>query len=165
MELKELILGTRQTIAGNVYGTIVVLSVLTAGARAFKHDPWRLALITAVTVVIFWAAHVYAQGLGEGLTMGHRLTTSELAALARRESSILLAAVVPVGMIVLGAVGAFSVNTALWLAVGAGVAALTVQGLRYAHLERLSGTGTIISVGVNLALGLAIALLKALVAH
>jgi hypothetical protein len=37
--------------------------------------------------------------------------------------------------------------------------------VRYAQLERLSRAGTIITVAVNLALGLAIALLKALLAH
>jgi hypothetical protein len=165
MELKTLIIGTRQTIAGTVYGTIVVLSVVTAGAKAFEHDPWRLAVIAAVTVVVFWIAHVYSHGLGESLSMGRRLTTSELAIIARRESSILLAAVVPVAMIVLGAVGVFGVSTALWLAVGVGVATLAVQGLRYARLERLSPVGTIITVAFNLALGLAIALVKALLAH
>jgi hypothetical protein len=143
----------------------VVLSVVTAGARAFEHHPWQLAVIAAVTVVVFWVAHVYAHGLGESLDTGHRLTTSELAAIARRESSILLAAVVPVAMIVLGAVGVFAVDTALWLAVGVGVATLAVQGVRYARLERLSRAGTIITVAVNLALGLLIALLKALLAH
>jgi hypothetical protein len=115
--------------------------------------------------VVFWVAHVYAHGLGESLDMGHRLTTSELAAIARRESSILLAAVVPVAMIVLGAVGAFALDTALWLAVGVGVATLAVQGVRYARLERLTPAGTIITVAVNVALGLLIALLKALLAH
>jgi hypothetical protein len=165
MQLKMLIVGTRQTIAGTVYGTIVVLSVVTAGAKAFEHDPWRLAVITAVSVVVFWVAHVYSHGLGESLNVGRRLTTGELAQIARRESSILLAAVVPVAMIVLGALGVFGVSTALWLAVGVGVATLTVQGVRYARLERLSPLGTIVTVALNLALGLAIALVKALLAH
>jgi hypothetical protein len=165
MELKTLIIGTRQTIAGTVYGTIVVLSVVTAGAKAFEHHPWQLAAIAAVTVVVLWVAHVYAHGLGESINIGRRLTTSELAAIARRETSILLAAVVPVAMIVLGALGAFAVDTALWLAVGVGAATLAVQGVRYARLERLSRAGTIITVAVNLALGLLIALLKALLAH
>jgi membrane-associated PAP2 superfamily phosphatase len=165
MELKTLIAGTRQTIAGTVYGTIVVLSVVTAGAKAFEHDPWGLAVIAAVTVVVFWVAHVYSHGLGESLNLGRRLTTSELAAIARRESSILLAAVLPVAMLVLGALGVFPVRTSLWLAVGVGVAALTVQGVRYARLERLSRAGTIVTVAVNLALGLVIVVLKAVLAH
>ena len=165
VELKTLIVGTRQTIAGTVYGTIVVLSVVIAGATAFKHAPGQLAAVAGVTVVVFWVAHVYAHGLGESLNNGHRLTTSELAGIARRESSILLAAVVPIAMIVLGALGVVAISTALWLAVGAGVATLTVQGVRYARLERLSTVGTIVTLAVNLALGLALALLKAVLTH
>lgn len=42
MDLKTLLVGTRQTIAGIVYGTIVVLSVVTAGAKAYDKDPWDL---------------------------------------------------------------------------------------------------------------------------
>jgi hypothetical protein len=164
MRLTALILGTRQTIAGTVYGTIVVLSAVTA-ASTVEHDLWDLAAIAAATVVIYWIAHVYSHGLGESLEAGRRLTAAELAAIARRESSILLAAVLPVAAIVLGALGVFATRTALWLAVGVGAAALALQGLRYARLERLSRTGTIVTVAINLALGLMIVLVKALVAH
>jgi hypothetical protein len=164
MLLTELIVGTRRTIAGTVYGTIVVLSVVTA-ASTVEHELWRLAVIAAATVVIYWIAHVYSDGLGESLEVGRRLTTAELGAIARRESSILLAAVMPVAAILLGAVGVFANRTALWVAVGVGVTTLAVQGLRYARLERLSPAGTIFTVAINLALGLVIVLLKALVSH
>jgi hypothetical protein len=53
----------------------------------------------------------------------------------------------------------------VWLAIGICVAALAVQGLRYALLERLGPLGTLASVGLNLALGLAIVALKVIVAH
>ena len=160
----SLIIGTRRTIAGTVYGTIVVLSVVTAGATV-EHDLWRLAVIAAATVAIYWLAHVYSDGLGESLNVGRRLTANELGAIARRERSILLAAVLPVAAIVLGAIGVLADRTALWVAVGVGVATLTVQGLRYARLERLSPTGTVVTVAINLALGLVIVVLKALVVH
>ena len=164
MQLTSLIVGTRQTIAGTVYGTIVVLSVVTAGSTV-EHDLWRLAVIAAATVAIYWLAHVYSDGLGESLNVGRRLTAAELGAIARRERSILLAAVLPVAAILLGALGVLANRTALWVAVGIGVATLTVQGLRYARLERLSPTGTIVTVAINLALGLVIVALKALVVH
>lgn len=164
MRLTDLIVGTRQTIAGTVYGTIVVLSVLTA-ASTVEHDLAGLAVIAAGTVVIYWIAHVYSDGLGESLKVGRRLRAHELGAIGRRESSILLAAVMPVAAILLGALGVFATRTALWVAVGVGVATLTLQGLRYARLEQLSPVGTIITVAINLSLGLVIVLLKALVSH
>jgi membrane-associated PAP2 superfamily phosphatase len=164
MRLTALIAGTRQTIAGTVYGTIVVLSVITAGSTV-EHDLWRLAVIAAATVAIYWIAHVYSDGLGESLKVGRRLTAGELGAIARRERSILQAAVLPVSAILLGALGVFANRTALWVAVAVGVATLTVQGLRYARLERLSRTGTLVTASINLALGLVIVALKALVVH
>lgn len=164
MQLTALILGTRQTIAGTVYGTIVVLSVVTAGSTV-EHDLWRLAVIAAATVAIYWLAHVYSDGLGESLRVGRRLTAAELGAIAQRQRSILLAAVLPVSAILLGAVGVLTNRAALWVAVGVGVATLTVQGLRYARLERLSRTDTVVTTAINLALGLVIVALKALVVH
>lgn len=164
VQLTELIVGTRQTIAGTVYGTIVVLSVITA-ASTVEHDLGRLAVVAAATVAIYWLAHVYSDGLGESLKVGRRLTAAELGVIAGRERSILMAAVLPVAAVLLGALGVLANRTALWVAVGVGVATLTAQGLRYARLERLSRTGTIVTTAINLALGLAIVALKALVVH
>ena len=52
-DLRRLALGTRERIAGAVYGTIVVLAVLTAGASAYAHDLWRLgAIVTAIGLLV-----------------------------------------------------------------------------------------------------------------
>jgi hypothetical protein len=165
MNLQALFLGNRRTISGTVYGTIVVLAAITGSAKAIDPNLWSVAVLAAVTSGVLWVAHVYSHGLGESVTIGRRLTAAELAALARREAAILRAAVLPVLVVVLGALGLFHARTALWLAVGVGVATLTIQGIRFARLEELSTAGTIASVGVNLALGLSIVIVKALLTH
>jgi hypothetical protein len=165
VKVRQLVLGTRQTIAGTVYGTIVVLASVTAGAAAYQNNLWKLALIATTSVLVLWLAHVYSHGLGESLALGRRLTTHEFRAIARRELAIPIAAVAPIAFIVLGAVDVFEERTALWLAVAVGVLTLTVQGARYARLENLSRTATIVSVSINLGLGLVIVALKAFVAH
>lgn len=161
----RLFYGTRTTIAGTVYGTIVVLAVLAAGATAFEDDLWGLAAIVVTTVLVLWVAHVYAHGLGESMQLDRRLDAAELGAIARRELAIPLAALAPAAVLVLGAVGVVRGSTAVWLAVGVGVATLALQGLRYAKVERLGPTGTIVAVAVNLVIGLAIVALKLVVAH
>jgi hypothetical protein len=103
MRLQRLLRGHRETIAGTVDGTIVVLSLLTAGAAAYSDDLWRLVVITAAGMVVLWAAHVYAHGLGESVKSGRRLQGHEVAAIARRESSIVLASILPIAAIALGA--------------------------------------------------------------
>jgi hypothetical protein len=163
--LHNLVLGSRERIAGTVYGTIVVLASLTAGASANEHDLWQLDAILGVSVLVLWVAHVYAHGLGESLDSGRRLTAAELGTIARREFSIPLAAVLPMTAIALGALNVFQDRTAVWLALGAGVATLTAQGVRYAQLEHLSRKATIVTVGLNLVFGLVIVVLKAVVTH
>jgi hypothetical protein len=165
MNLEALLLGNRRTISGTVYGTIVVLATITGSAKAVDPNLWSVAVIAAVTSAVLWVAHVYSHGLGESVTIGRRLNPTELSEIARRESAILRAAVLPVFVVVLGALGLFGDRTALWLAVGVGVLTLVVQGIRFARLEELSTAGTIASVGINLALGLTIVLVKALLAH
>ena len=163
--LTRLVFGSRRTIAGTVYGTIVVLAALAAGGKAFQNDLWHLIALVDVTVLVLWIAHVYSHGLGESLQVGRRLDAAELGAIAGRELAIPLSAVAPTAILVLGALGIFKGTTAAWLAVGICVVALTVQGLRYALLERLGTVGTLVSVALNLALGLTIVGLKVLVSH
>lgn len=68
-------------------------------------------------------------------------------------------------MLALGALGLVRNVTAIWLALVMGVVTLAVQGIRYARLERLSRIGTVVSVALNLSLGLAIVALKVILAH
>ena len=163
--LGTLLVGQGEAIAGTVYGTIIVLATITAGASAFQDDLWRLCVVILASVLVVWIAHVYSHGLGQSLHMQRRLTRSEFMAIARREYAIPLAAVLPLISLILGAAGVLEGTTAVWLALGIGVATLTLEGLSYARLERLNLTATLATVAVNLALGLTIVVLKALVAH
>jgi hypothetical protein len=156
--------GTPQGIAGTVYGTIVVMGAITAGTEG-THDPVRLAVIVAATVVVLWLAHVYAHGIGESIARGRRLDREELVSVARRELSIPLAAALPVAALALGGLEAVRDAIAVWVALGLGLATLAVQGVRYAAVEELGRVAAVVSVAVNLGLGLVIVALKVLVAH
>jgi hypothetical protein len=157
-------LGSRGQIAGTVYGTIVVMAALTAAAEG-SSDLWELSAIVATSVLVIWLAHVYAHGLGESIELGRRLDTPELASIIRRELAIPLAAVAPVGALLLGALGFVRESRAVWLAILIALATLMLQGARYAAVERLSRTGTLVSIGVNTLLGLVIVALKAGLSH
>ena len=157
-------LGTSESIAGTVYGTIVVMGAIVAGAHGVE-NLWRLDLIVGGTVVVLWLAHVYAHGLGESIAQRRRLDRAEFFSVARRELAIPLAAVAPVIAIALGAAGVLRKPTSVWLALGIGLFTLAVQGYRYARLEELSRWGMVVSVGLNLGLGLAIVGLKVVVGH
>jgi hypothetical protein len=152
-------------IAGTIYGTIVVMAVIAAGSRGDDTDLWRLAVFVAATVLALWVAHLYAHALSDSLETQRRLSWVELGGLARREASVPLAAVAPVGALTLGALGVVGEQSAIRLALGIGVATLAALGLRYARVERLGLTATIVAVAINLALGLVIVALEVAVAH
>jgi hypothetical protein len=70
-----------------------------------------------------------------------------------------------VAALCLGAIGVFRESTAVWTALALGLATLAVQGLRYARLEATTPRQTIVTVALNLTLGLLIVGLKAGLAH
>jgi hypothetical protein len=163
--VKRLLFGSAGGIAGTVYGTIVVMATVTAGSHGEDTDAWRLAVVVGVTVLVLWIAHLYSHALAESIERRRRLDRAELASVARRELGILAAAVVPIAALVLAALDVLSEQTAVWLALGAGVATLAVQGARYATVEQLGRTGTFVAIALNLFLGLVVVGLKALLAH
>ena len=77
-----------ERLGGFVYGTIVVLSVIVTGLRAFPHGLWDVAVLVAVTTVVFWLAHVYAHGIAFSIGHDEHLSLKELDHIGRREASI-----------------------------------------------------------------------------
>jgi len=162
--VSRVVFGSRDSIAGTVYGTIVVMGAIAA-ASGEPTQAGELAAAVAATVVVLWIAHVYSHALAETVKLGRRLDSTELVSVARRELAIPLAGVAPVTSLVLGELGVLRETTAGWLAMGFGLATLLLQGIRYAGVERLSRLGTAVTVGINLGLGLLIVGLKAGLGH
>jgi hypothetical protein len=154
-----------ERLAGFVYGTIIVLAVLVAGAKAYPNEAGHIAALVAVTSVVFWLAHVYAHGLAESVTKDEHLSLANLRRIARREGSIVEAALPPVAALLLGAVGLMSTRTAVWVAFGLGLALLVLQGIVFARVERLGRVGTLAVVTANLCLGAVLVVFKLLVSY
>ncbi len=161
---EHVFVGVGGGIASTVYGTVVVMSTLTA-AYATERHPWTLAVIVSTTSFVLWIAHVYAHGLSESLTLGRRVSVRELESIVQREIGIILAAVAPVLVLLLGAAGVLHESSAVWLALTVGLVTLGAEGLRYARAEKLGLAGTAAAVCTSLALGLVVVALKVLVLH
>jgi hypothetical protein len=159
----HLVFGVGSGIASTVYGTITAMATITAWAPV-KH-PWQLATLVAGTALVFWIAHVYAHGLSESLTDQRVLRPAALKPIARRELGILLAAVLPISALLLGAIGILADTTAVWLALGIGLGQLAAQGARYAQLEHVGRLGGLAAVAANVTLGLLVVALKVSLAH
>jgi hypothetical protein len=156
---------TGERLAGFVYGTIVALAVLIAGARAYPDEPGHIAALVLITSVVFWLAHVYAHALGESVARNRRVTLAELRSVGRHEAAVIEAALLPVAALLLGAIGILSATAAVWLALATGLVVLAAEGVLFARLERLGWLGTLVIVSVNLALGVVLIGLKLLVTH
>lgn len=153
-----------ERLAGFIYGTIIVLSVIAAGAKAYPDSAGHVAALVLATTVL-WLAHVYAHGLGQSVARDERLSAAELGHIARLEVSIVGAAVLPVAALLLDPLGLASATVAGWLAFGLGVAALVAQGVGFGRMERLSPLGTLAVVALNLCIGLVLVALKLFVSH
>jgi hypothetical protein len=135
------------------------------GAKAYPNDAGHIAALVAVTSVVFWLAHVYAHGIAQSVAKDERLSAAELRHIARREASIVEAALPCVAALLLGAFGLVSTTAAVWTALGLGLAVLAIQGVVLARLERLGRLGTLVVVGANLLLGAVLIGFKVLVVH
>jgi hypothetical protein len=153
-----------ERLGGFVYGTIVVLSVIVAGAKAYPDDTTRIAVLIAVTTTVFWLAHAYAHTLAHSARTNAHLTVSEVRRIGRHEAPLVQAGVPSIAVLLLGSLDVLEADTAIWLAIVFGLVVLAVQGFVFARVERLGPAGTVAVVAVNLGLGLLLVALKLLVA-
>lgn len=151
-----------ERLAGFIYGTLIVLAVVVAGAKAYPHSAAHIAALVLVTSVVFWLAHVYAHGLAHGVAHHQHLSFAALRHIARREASLVEAALPPAAALLLGALGVVSTQVAVWAAFGLGLVVLAAQGITFARVERLGLLGTLVVVTANLGLGLVLISLKLL---
>lgn len=113
----------------SVYGVILVSGMIvvagSGGGSSFEVF-WKVL----GTVVVFWAAHVYAgtvarHGLEEGHVIGLR---QAFRASFRRSLGLLASAMIPSFILLLGATRAIPDAYAVWAALWAGVVVLAVLG-------------------------------------
>ena len=107
----------------SVYGTILVTALIAATDEP-TYSPWDVVLMVLVTVVIYWAAHVYARTIaGHGVHGGHEVGLRS----AIRESvthtvGLLTSTLIPVTILLLGGLtwvpDAVAITVALWSGVG-----------------------------------------------
>ena len=178
--------GGNRAIAATVYGTVLAMAALAAGARGqvgglltllnLRFDVAILGALAGPAVLgVYAIATKYVDLLRlPGLAVNYvlypafarsRLDWAELNAIGRRELPILGAAALPASVLLLGSFDVISESPDIWLAFGLGFAALAVQGARYARVERLGPAATIAVIAANLALGGIVVMLKVLVSH
>ena len=163
MRLRRWLFDPGDNLAGGIYGTILVTSIIAAADS--NEAIWQSLGIVEITVLVFWLAHVYANTLAFSLRSKQPFSPREITPIARKEWPLLQAAVIPTIALVAGGVGLIRTQTAYWFAIGYGVAALIWWGLLIARKEGLTRRATCLVVAANAAFGLVIVLLKEFVNH
>ena len=108
-----------------VYGSLLVTTLV---AVQWRGDPSTtfLGLTLVASVGAFWLAHVWAE------TVNHRvhgpIDRRDVVRLARTQSPMLAAAIVPILLLALGSVGVVATDTAIALALAASMVQLFVWG-------------------------------------
>ncbi len=150
-------------IASGIYGTILVTAVLAVTAADEEVSALSGALIVAVTALVFWLAHTYANLLALRLKQHARPSWAQARHLAGEEWPLVEAGIVPAAVLLIGAAGLYSRNAAFAVAMWLGVVALFVWGLVYARMEEASLPGMLLAAFANAALGMVIILLEAVI--
>jgi hypothetical protein len=148
-------------LAGSLYGTVLVTSVL---ATFEGSEPVGLIIAAVlVTTLIFELAHAWADALAESGAARRPLDRHALRRSIRHELSIVEAALPAALVLLLAGLGVYSTETALWIAVLVNVGLLFTWG---AGLRQLAGGTSLQTLSAGLAsmsLGLVLIVLKVLV--
>lgn len=118
-----------QVTEASVYG-IVLISGLIVVLDDGESASWEILLKTVGTVLVFWAAHVYAGavarlGKGDGSRSGF---VAALVDSVRHSNGMLVAALAPSGLLLLGAIGLIGDREAIWGVLWLDVALLVAVG-------------------------------------
>jgi len=113
----------------SVYGVILVSGMIVV-AGGHGESSWSVFLTVLVTVIVFWAAHVYAGTVARhGLDHERMIGLREAFRISfRRSLGLLASALIPSVILLFGATRAIPDQYALWAALWAGVAVLALLG-------------------------------------
>ena len=150
-------------LARAIYGQILVTAIVAALSEDSAAATGYLLLSAVTTILVFWAAHVYAGAMARGITLRRAMEQGEFRAFMATELPMIEAAIPTVIILALGTVGVFSRNTTVSLAIGVGVAMLFLAGLAFGRYTSSSWPAALLSAALTSGLGLVIVALKAIV--
>jgi hypothetical protein len=145
-----------------IYGSLLVTTLVAAQAR-HDADSDLVALTVVVSVAVFWLMELWSELVN--LRVRGPITRGEVLVVARNESPMLAAAIVPAVVLAAHRLDVVTVDQAIALALAVSVAQLFLWGLAVGHaIGRGWGVSLAVATGDCL-LGLLIVALKVLIIH
>jgi hypothetical protein len=121
---------TETNVSGAVYGQVLATSLVVALGHDKALGALEMLVVLAVTMTVFWLAHVYSEAVAGVLRYGRHVSLADLRRLAAGEWPIAEAAGTSLLALALGAVGVLDRQQAIWLAIALGIADLCAWGWR-----------------------------------
>ncbi len=150
-------------VARTIYGTILITALIAGLSENEGIDAWQILVSVTATTFVFWAAHVYAEVLSQQLAAGRALSWAAAWRAMDGELPMIQAGLPPGILLGLAALGFYSTETGVTLAIGFGVASLFAYGIVLGHREGSGRLQTFVGACVNGAFGLVIVALKAFI--
>jgi hypothetical protein len=152
-----------QRVADAVYGTILVLAVVSALSEDHAASAGEILGGVLATSLVFWLVHVYAEVLSRG-TEGDQTPFWRLVrASAAQEWPLVEAALAPCLPLLLGAIGVLGRSAAITVSIIVGLAGLAGWGYTAGRRLQQSRLKAVATATGALALGVLMVLLKNLV--
>lgn len=152
---------TRNPVSA-VHGTVLAGALIAVQGAHGDVDISRLVLLVLLTQFIYWLAHVYAEVVGARITTGARTTWAQIAALMRREWSLVAVSYGPLAAVLLSSTLGAEANTAVLAGLWATMALLAGWSLLAGYRCGLKRLEMVIYVAASLALGGLLILVKTL---
>jgi len=149
-------------LSAAVYGTLLVTSLVAVQARS-DSSPEFVAVTILIGVAVFWLADTWTGIVA--LRMRGPIAWADVRAIARVESPMLTAALLPAVIVTFGILEAVPVQAALDVALAACIVQLFLFGLAVGQRLGKGWPVTLVVAGVDVALGLVIVVLKVMVLH
>lgn len=111
-----------------IYGVILVSGMIVV-SESVSVNSFRAFVTVLGTVLVFWAAHVYAGSLARfGREAGGGNIRLAVKSSLRHSSGMLIAAIVPLAFLLLGGMQVLDDEAAMWMALGVDTLILAVLG-------------------------------------
>jgi hypothetical protein len=153
-----------ERVSAASYGTVLVLAALALVDEDDVASGWGWELITGVGVAT-WVAHLYAEIVGDHLRHRAAHESAELKRAMIDGAPILVAAVPPAVMLLLGRLDVIAERVALWIAVGVALLQLVALGTFVGANVSPQGSTKWVYAGVTAAFGGIVVGLKVVLGH
>src|SRR4051794_23223208 len=148
-----------ERVADGVYGTVLVLAVISALSKDHAASAWAVLAGVLTTALVFWIVHIYAAMLGDRAA-GNR---TGLRVLMHEEWPLAESALAPAVPLLIAGIGVFGLTAGITLALIVGVLDLAFWGYVAGRAMSQSRLGAVASGLAAMALGIVMVLLKNLV--